>query len=330
MEVEPLFVVPEHPRAHRSAALGALLVRDGLVSDKDLEAALAQQRITGDRRLGEILVERGVVTRAQVTRLVAEQYDLPFVEIDPSRVQPEAAALLPDGLAHRLSALPLGFSDDGSLLLVVSDPTNVVYADELRESIAAPIRFAVASPDEIEAAIDAAHEQSRSQAVESHLPDAATEQHDPPVEAALSEAVVVVLDDPEPSTDDVEPDVEADEEPFEYVEDTPVAEVGTLEPESMPEPTTDDAEPHVESTRSQSLRVRRGRPRRRSRHRRARGRADRRGCRPVPRGGQTSRSTEPDEHAETQLHEDLLAEVEETVAVAVAELDVPATDCRPG
>src|SRR5207245_11793215 len=61
-------------------ALGALLVRDGLLTEEDLDAALAQQRLTGSKRLGEILVERGVVNRTQVARLVAEQYELPFLD----------------------------------------------------------------------------------------------------------------------------------------------------------------------------------------------------------------------------------------------------------
>lgn len=156
-QVETTLVVPEHPRAHRSAALGALLVRDGLVSEDELDAALAQQRIAGNKRLGEILVERGAVTRSQVARLVAEQYDLPFVELDLARVDVQTALLLPESLAHRLSALPLGRSDDESLLVAVSDPTNVVYADELHVVLDAPIRFVVMTPDEIDEALHHVH-----------------------------------------------------------------------------------------------------------------------------------------------------------------------------
>jgi len=156
-DVITALVVPEHPRAHRSAALGALLVRDGLVSEEELDAALAQQRIAGNKRLGEILVERGAVTRSQVARLVAEQYDLPFVELELARVDVETAQVLPESLAHRLSALPLGRSDDGSLLVAVSDPTNVVYADELHVVLDAPIRFVVVTPDEIDEALHHVH-----------------------------------------------------------------------------------------------------------------------------------------------------------------------------
>lgn len=156
-------VVPEHPRAHRSAALGALLVRDGLVTEDELDTALAQQRIAGNKRLGEIFVERGTVTRTQVAQLVAEQYDLPFIELDLPRIQVEAALLLPESLAHHLSALPLGRSADGSLLVAVSDPTNVVYADELRDALDAPIHFTVVTPAEIDEAIHYVHV---------HVPDA--------------------------------------------------------------------------------------------------------------------------------------------------------------
>jgi type IV pilus assembly protein PilB len=134
-------------------ALGTLLVRDGLVTEEDVEAALAQQRISGSKRLGEILVERGSVTRAQIARLVAEQYELPYVDLDESDVDRDAAALLPEELARRHSALPVGFSDD-CLLVVIGDPTNTLSAEEIRLALNGLVRFAVADPGTVQSAID--------------------------------------------------------------------------------------------------------------------------------------------------------------------------------
>jgi type IV pilus assembly protein PilB len=134
-------------------ALGTLLVRDGLVTEEDVEAALAQQRISGSKRLGEILVERGNVTRAQVARLVAEQYELPFVDLAESEFDRDAAALLSEELARRHSALPVGFSDD-CLLVVVADPTDTLYAEEIRLALNGMVRFAVADPGTVQSAID--------------------------------------------------------------------------------------------------------------------------------------------------------------------------------
>ncbi len=139
-------------------ALGSLLVRDGLLSDDELQSALDEQRISG-KRLGEILVARGSVTRNQVARLLAEQVEMPLVELEESEVDSEAAALLPEELARRYSAMPVGFLPDNSLLVAVADPTNVLHWDELRLALGVPIRFGVASPEAIDAAIEFVHQE---------------------------------------------------------------------------------------------------------------------------------------------------------------------------
>jgi type IV pilus assembly protein PilB len=143
---------------HPWPALGALLVRDGLVDHDELEAALAAQRSLGGR-LGEILVERGVVTRTQVARVLAEQHELPFIELAESDMDIAAAALLPEDLARRYSALPVAFEPDGALLVAVADPTNILHSDELRLALDRQLRFGVAAPDAIDAAIAFIHQQ---------------------------------------------------------------------------------------------------------------------------------------------------------------------------
>ena len=140
-------------------ALGSLLVRDGLLTEEELQEALEAQRDSG-KRLGEILVERGSVTRTQVARLLAEQVEMPLVELEESDVDTGAAMLLSEDLARRYSALPVGFLPDNSLLVAVADPTNVLHWDELRLALGVPIRFGVAAPDAIDAAIAFVHQES--------------------------------------------------------------------------------------------------------------------------------------------------------------------------
>jgi type IV pilus assembly protein PilB len=143
---------------HPWPALGALLVREGLVRTDELQSALEEQRASG-HRLGEILVERGIVTRTQVARVLAEQHELPFIELAESDMEIEAATLLPEDLARRYSALPVSVEPDGSLLVAVADPTNVLHSDELRLALGVPLRFGVAAPDAIDAAIAFIHQQ---------------------------------------------------------------------------------------------------------------------------------------------------------------------------
>jgi type IV pilus assembly protein PilB len=143
---------------HPWPALGALFVREGLVDKDELEAALTEQRLSG-LRLGEILVERGIVTRTQVARVLADQHELPFIELAEADVEIEAATRLPEDLARRYCSLPVGIEPDGALLVAVADPTNVLHSDELRLALGVPLRFGVAAPDAIDAAIAFIHQQ---------------------------------------------------------------------------------------------------------------------------------------------------------------------------
>src|SRR5919106_2747388 len=133
-------------------ALGALLVRSGALTPEKLDEAVAAQRDSG-MRLGELLVERGFVTRAAVARALAEQHSLEFVDLGSTPIDQAVTALLPSTLARRYGAVPVRFLDDGALLVAVSDPTNVVHADDLRLALGVPIRVGVAAADAVTAAI---------------------------------------------------------------------------------------------------------------------------------------------------------------------------------
>jgi len=139
-------------------ALGALLVRSGALSAEALEEAIAAQPGSG-MRLGELLVERKLVTRAAVARALAEQHSLEFLDLGSTPISPDVAGLLPSSLARRYGAVPVRFLDDGALLVAVSDPTNVVHSDDLRVALGVPIRVGVAAADAVAAAITKADAQ---------------------------------------------------------------------------------------------------------------------------------------------------------------------------
>jgi len=141
-------------------ALGTLLVRDGAVTAEQLESALEEKRRTPTKRLGEILVEHGATTRAEVARVLAEQHELEYVDLHPDLIEPEAALLLHEQLAKRYNAIPIRVQADGSVLVAVSDPTNVMFSDELRLALGVPVRVAVAAADAINLAITRTYDAS--------------------------------------------------------------------------------------------------------------------------------------------------------------------------
>src|SRR3954470_4053977 len=133
--------------------LGSLLLRRGLLSPEQLEEAL-EEGASRSARLGNVLVERGWVTEEAIAGLMAEQAGLEVVRLADDDFDP-AALGLPSGRAVRgLGPIPVNFADDRTILIAVSDPTNVLTIDALRMAIGLNVRLVVATPSEIEAAVD--------------------------------------------------------------------------------------------------------------------------------------------------------------------------------
>ncbi|RDI75093.1 Type II secretory pathway ATPase PulE/Tfp pilus assembly pathway [Gaiella occulta] len=183
-------------------ALGALLVRDGAITPEQLETALDEKRKNPEKRLGEILVESGAATPTAISRVLAEQHELQFVELDLPSIEVEAATLLPENLARRYRALPIRFNEDGSVLVAVADPTNVMFSDELRLALGVPVRVCVAAPEAIEAAITRIHDEATVD-IQEVVTDAAESEddatvldldHDTPAVVFINRAISKALD----------------------------------------------------------------------------------------------------------------------------------------
>lgn len=110
---------------------GEMLVRSGLASEEAITSALAKQRIASARsRLGQMLVEQGVITPLSVITTLGEQFHLPIVaEISDDMLDPELVHNLPVEWARRHKLLPIRFQ--GRLAVVTCDPANVAAQDDL-------------------------------------------------------------------------------------------------------------------------------------------------------------------------------------------------------
>ena len=125
-------LLPDDPSQDRRR-LGDVLVDAGVVTEAELAAALEAQRtvIGSRRRLGHVLVDLGVVTERQITEALADQLRLEVVDLNRVVISAESARLLPRGVARRLGMLIL--SQEGRrLTLAASDPTDVVALDDVR------------------------------------------------------------------------------------------------------------------------------------------------------------------------------------------------------
>jgi hypothetical protein len=131
-------------RAAKRLPLGALLSEAGLLDPSEIEFALGRAREEG-RRLGEVVIEYGLVTQNDIVRLVAEQRGLPYVDIASLAVDPAAAQLLPADYAREVRTLPIGFMR-GLPVVALADPSDDLVIRDTR-SILRAAEF-VASPED--------------------------------------------------------------------------------------------------------------------------------------------------------------------------------------
>lgn len=132
--------------------LGEVLVRSGVLTDEQLSEALAFQAVEGGK-LGEVLVRLDIADAETIARSLAEQKGLDFVSLATYPVDREAASHLPERIARRLQAIPIGFID-GDVILAMADPLDIETMDDVRLRTGRQVVPVVATPSQIEYAID--------------------------------------------------------------------------------------------------------------------------------------------------------------------------------
>jgi MSHA biogenesis protein MshE len=144
--------------ARKKLRLGDLLVESKIISQLQLDTALEEQRKLG-RKLGRILVDKGYLTEDGLLTFLSRQLAVPFVELSHYQFEPAVIALLPEIYARRFRAIALKDKGD-SLLLGMSDPTNLFAYDELARIIGRPIDIAVVREQELLDIIERVYKQT--------------------------------------------------------------------------------------------------------------------------------------------------------------------------
>ncbi len=132
--------------------LGEILVQQKLLSEEQLGLALAEQKRSG-RKLGRVFIENGYVSEEQIAGALARQLHIPYLNLKFYNINPEIVRLLPETQARRFRALVLE-DKRGSLLVGMSDPTDLFAYDEIVRIVKQNIELAVVNETEVLTAID--------------------------------------------------------------------------------------------------------------------------------------------------------------------------------
>src|SRR5262245_19932023 len=131
--------------------LGELLVREKMISLQQLQKAQEEAKRSG-RRLGHALTQLGFVKDQDLTSFLAKQYSLPSIDLKEFEIDADVLKLIPKDVARKHMVVPVNRAG-ATLIVAMSDPSNIYAIDELKFLTQYNIEPVVAAEAAIEEAI---------------------------------------------------------------------------------------------------------------------------------------------------------------------------------
>jgi type IV pilus assembly protein PilB len=133
--------------------LGEMLLEAGMLTPQQLSAAIDEQKKTGTL-LGATLVQMGLLTEPDLLSLIQRQLGMPLVDLEQIAADEQAVGKVKEELARRYLALPLEIEGRKTLVVAMADPLNPAALEDLRFHSGLFIRPVLAAPSQILEAID--------------------------------------------------------------------------------------------------------------------------------------------------------------------------------
>jgi type IV pilus assembly protein PilB len=140
--------------------LGERLVERGILTERQLELAVREQKRTG-AMLGEILTQLGLLTAQTLSAILAEQGGVSYVELSEIDIDPSVLALVHESVARRLTVLPLS-QENGELLVAMGNIYDIEAISELESLTRLRVKVKGAAEDDIQTKINEAYGERKS------------------------------------------------------------------------------------------------------------------------------------------------------------------------
>src|SRR6185369_2135934 len=123
--------------------LGELLVREQIISPDQLHKAQETAKKSGER-LGNSLIKLGVVKEEDLTQFLSKQYGVPAINLAEFDIEADVLALVPKDVARKHRVVPVNRADK-TLIVAMSDPSDIIALDDLKFLTGYNIETVVAS-----------------------------------------------------------------------------------------------------------------------------------------------------------------------------------------
>jgi type IV pilus assembly protein PilB len=147
--------------------LGEILREWGKITDKQLREAVERQGKSG-RRLGEVLIAAGACTDIEISKALATQFDMEFVDLDGSTMNPQVMEMMPEAMMKEYQIVPLEYKN-GRLKVAITDPLDLESVDAIRFRLNMDVDCVLAPREKVKEIIQSFTDQSESESVDSML-----------------------------------------------------------------------------------------------------------------------------------------------------------------
>lgn len=151
-EKHNIFMEQSQTKNYRNKRLGEILLEKGLITPEILEKSFDIQKKTG-KRLGEILVEQGFLKENDLLEALSLKLNIPTAKIDSYAIDPSVVEIISRDIAEKHKMIPL-FKVNETLTVAMADPLDVYVIDYLRHKTGLNVQTVLASESDIQKAIE--------------------------------------------------------------------------------------------------------------------------------------------------------------------------------
>ncbi len=135
------------------ALVEKLLSKDGKITAEQLNGAKEQQK-TEKKPLQDMVIRNNLISEKDLTRLYAEEVELPFIELNPKEIKREVLKLVPERIARQYRVVLFGVDSTGSKQLAMEDPDDIQAVNFLQKQLGDKIKIHVATSSNIQEALN--------------------------------------------------------------------------------------------------------------------------------------------------------------------------------
>lgn len=130
-----------------------LLRSSGKVTEEQLNA-LRTQTETDKKPLQDLAIKNNLLSEQDLTKLYADEIEVPFVELNAKEIKHEVLKLLPERIARQYHAVVFDIDEDGNKLIAMEDPDDIQALNFLHKQLGQDIRFNITTSSLLQSALD--------------------------------------------------------------------------------------------------------------------------------------------------------------------------------